>query len=77
VTPPQAAQEEPERASAPVAVHSARLESLDVLRGLAIAGMILVNEPGATEHVYAQLEHARWSAGRASAPSGRRSCAAR
>jgi predicted acyltransferase len=61
VTSPQAAQEEPERTPAPVAVRSPRLESLDVLRGLAIAGMILVNDPGDAEHVYGQLEHALWN----------------
>jgi predicted acyltransferase len=38
-----------------------RLTSLDVLRGLAIAGMILVNNPGSWEHVYSPLLHAQWS----------------
>ena len=59
--PPQAVQEEPERARAPAQARAARLESLDVLRGLAIAGMILVNDPGDSEHVYSQLEHALWN----------------
>ncbi len=54
-------QEEPERLDAPATARAARLESLDVLRGLAIAGMILVNDPGDTEHVYSQLEHALWN----------------
>lgn len=35
-----------------------RLLSLDVLRGLALAGMILVNNPGDWGHIYAPLEHA-------------------
>jgi predicted acyltransferase len=37
-----------------------RLVSLDAFRGLTIAGMILVNNPGG-DHVYAQLEHAAWN----------------
>src|SRR5262245_7177150 len=39
----------------------ARLESLDVFRGLTIAGMILVSTPGTWEAVYPQLEHAPWN----------------
>src|SRR5204863_6949533 len=38
-----------------------RLESLDVFRGLTIAGMILVSTPGTWEAVYPQLEHAAWN----------------
>jgi predicted acyltransferase len=38
----------------------ARLASLDVFRGLTIAGMILVNNPGSGRHVYALLKHADW-----------------
>jgi predicted acyltransferase len=38
-----------------------RLESLDVFRGLTIAGMILVSTPGTWEAVYPQLEHAPWN----------------
>src|SRR5918992_2856022 len=37
-----------------------RLVSLDVFRGITIAGMILVNNPGTWEHVYGPLEHAVW-----------------
>lgn len=37
-----------------------RLASLDAFRGLAIAGMILVNNPGSWSHVYAPLRHAAW-----------------
>ncbi len=37
-----------------------RLVSLDVFRGLTIAGMILVNNPGDWGHVYPPLEHAAW-----------------
>ena len=37
-----------------------RLVSLDVFRGLTIAGMILVNNPGTWEAIYDPLEHAEW-----------------
>lgn len=37
-----------------------RLLSLDVFRGITIAGMILVNNPGDWGHVYAPLLHADW-----------------
>ena len=40
---------------------SQRLLSLDVFRGITIAGMILVNNPGSWEHIYWPLEHAAWS----------------
>ena len=39
---------------------SKRLTSLDILRGLTIAGMILVNDPGSWAHVYPPLRHAVW-----------------
>ena len=38
----------------------ARLASLDAFRGLAIAGMILVNNPGSWAHVHPPLRHAVW-----------------
>jgi predicted acyltransferase len=37
-----------------------RLVSLDVFRGITIAGMILVNNPGSWSHVYPPLLHAEW-----------------
>ena len=37
-----------------------RLTSRDAFRGLTLAGMILVNNPGSWEHVYAPLLHATW-----------------
>jgi predicted acyltransferase len=40
---------------------SNRLVSLDVFRGITIAGMVLVNDPGSWEHIYWPLEHAQWS----------------
>ena len=38
-----------------------RVLSVDVLRGLTIALMILVNDPGDWSHVYKQLDHAEWN----------------
>jgi predicted acyltransferase len=47
-------------AAARPAVDDGRLLSLDAFRGLTIAGMILVNNPGSWSYVYAPLEHAAW-----------------
>lgn len=38
-----------------------RLRSLDFFRGLTVAGMILVNNPGDWDHIYAPLEHSKWN----------------
>ncbi|HEX6226690.1 MAG TPA: heparan-alpha-glucosaminide N-acetyltransferase domain-containing protein, partial [Chryseolinea sp.] len=38
-----------------------RFPSLDVFRGMTIAGMILVNTPGSWEYVYPPLRHAAWN----------------
>lgn len=38
-----------------------RLVSLDVFRGLTIAGMVLVNNPGSWSSIYWPLEHAEWN----------------
>ena len=35
--------------------------SLDVFRGITIAAMILVNDPGSWGHIYPPLEHAEWN----------------
>ena len=40
---------------------SGRLLSLDVMRGITIAGMIMVNNPGSWKYVYTPLEHAHWN----------------
>ena len=37
-----------------------RLLSLDAMRGLTMASMILVNNPGSWSHIYPPLEHAVW-----------------
>ena len=39
---------------------SDRLVSLDVFRGITIAGMVLVNNPGTWSSIYWPLEHAEW-----------------
>lgn len=45
----------------PVAGHlGGRMLSLDVFRGITIAGMILVNNPGTWSAVYPPLKHAEW-----------------
>ena len=40
---------------------SERLLSLDVLRGITIVGMILVNNPGSWGSIYIPLRHAEWN----------------
>src|ERR1700712_485492 len=37
-----------------------RLLSLDVFRGMTVAGMLLVNNPGTWSAIYPPLEHAEW-----------------
>src|SRR5215218_5319532 len=37
-----------------------RLLALDVFRGMTIAGMLLVNNPGTWSAIYPPLEHAPW-----------------
>jgi predicted acyltransferase len=45
----------------PQTVTAQRVLSIDVLRGLTIALMILVNDPGDWSHTYTQLDHAPWN----------------
>ncbi|MDO5036203.1 MAG: heparan-alpha-glucosaminide N-acetyltransferase domain-containing protein [Porphyromonas sp.] len=40
---------------------SGRVKAIDVLRGMTVAGMILVNNPGSWGHMYAPLRHAPWN----------------
>jgi predicted acyltransferase len=40
---------------------ASRLISLDVFRGITVAGMVLVNNPGSWSHIYWPLEHAEWN----------------
>src|SRR5689334_25098593 len=44
-----------------IASKKPRLQSLDFFRGLTVAGMILVNNPGDWGHIYAPLEHSKWN----------------
>ena len=48
------------RVTAPSAPPPHRLVSLDVFRGLTMAAMVVVNNPGDWGHVYAPLLHAPW-----------------
>ncbi|HSP35560.1 MAG TPA: DUF5009 domain-containing protein [Thermoanaerobaculia bacterium] len=45
---------------APMPPAKERLVALDVFRGMTIAGMLLVNDPGSWSSIYAPLEHAEW-----------------
>lgn len=47
--------------NAPAATKPSRLLALDIMRGITIAGMILVNNPGSWGHIYAPLAHAEWN----------------
>jgi predicted acyltransferase len=42
-------------------VKPGRVRSVDLLRGMTIASMILVNDPGDWGHVFPQLDHAPWN----------------
>lgn len=42
-------------------IKSQRLLSLDILRGITIAAMIIVNNPGSWAHMYTPLDHAEWN----------------
>ncbi|HVS61351.1 MAG TPA: DUF5009 domain-containing protein [Gemmatimonadaceae bacterium] len=46
---------------APLAPKRERLLSLDVFRGITIAGMLLVNDPGSWGAIFPPLEHAEWN----------------
>lgn len=38
-----------------------RILALDILRGITLAGMLLVNNPGDWGHIFTPLEHAEWN----------------
>ena len=40
---------------------SSRILAIDILRGITIAGMILVNNPGNWGRIFAPFEHAEWN----------------
>lgn len=46
--------------STPTLPQHNRLLSLDIMRGITIAGMIMVNNPGSWSYVYTPLGHAHW-----------------
>jgi predicted acyltransferase len=46
---------------APLAPRRERLLSLDVFRGMTVAGMLLVNDPGTWSAIFPPLEHAEWN----------------
>ena len=48
-------------ASHPATPKRERLVSLDVFRGMTVAGMLLVNNPGTWSEIYPPLEHAPWN----------------
>jgi predicted acyltransferase len=51
----------PTTSAATTRVLSTRVLSVDVLRGITVAFMILVNDPGDWAHVYRQLDHSAWN----------------
>jgi predicted acyltransferase len=44
-----------------MAKSSSRLVSLDIFRGITVAFMIIVNDPGSWEYVYPPLRHSEWN----------------
>jgi predicted acyltransferase len=58
--PKVVAAEEVTSTAAPMPPPSERLMALDVFRGLTIASMLLVNNPGTWSAIYPPLEHADW-----------------
>ena len=46
---------------APISPTRERLLSLDVFRGMTVAGMLLVNDPGTWSAIFPPLEHAEWN----------------
>lgn len=50
-----------DRITTPVPLSASRLQSLDVFRGMTIAFMLLVNNPGSWDDIYPPLEHAAWN----------------
>src|SRR6266508_2147540 len=54
---------------APLPPASERLVALDAFRGMTIAGMLLVNNPGTWSAIYPPLEHAPWHGWTPTAPT--------
>jgi predicted acyltransferase len=51
----------PQTGDAPQPARTARMVSLDAFRGLTIASMILVNDPGTWSAIHWPLDHAEWN----------------
>lgn len=51
----------PSTADQTTKLHSGRLVCLDIFRGLAVAGMILVDNPGSDDKAYWAITHAEWN----------------
>lgn len=51
----------PGNAASSTVPQSRRLVSVDVFRGLLVAGMVLVTNAGSWDHVYRPLKHADWN----------------
>ncbi len=58
---PEVVDQNPPANFLPAATSSARLLCLDVFRGLAVAGMILVDNPGDDNAAYWPIKHADWN----------------
>src|SRR5512140_243630 len=58
LAPPAEGPSPPRTSARPAA---GRLLSLDIFRGITIAGMLLVNNPGTWSSIYAPLRHAEWN----------------
>jgi predicted acyltransferase len=54
-------EKEASRRAVSLLTRSERLLSLDAFRGITIAGMILVNNPGTWRHTYGPLRHVEWN----------------
>src|SRR5882757_2896978 len=52
---------DPALLTTPVTTQTQRLLAVDVFRGLTVAGMLLVNNPGSWGAIYPPLEHATWN----------------
>jgi predicted acyltransferase len=59
--PPEPLRERPVDVVSKPKASRERLLSLDVFRGLTVAGMLLVNDPGTWSAIYPPLEHAEWN----------------
>ena len=61
LVPPRTVADRPKVAVGAPKQSRERLLSLDVFRGLTVAGMLLVNDPGTWSAIYPPLEHAVWN----------------